>query len=270
MSALRRVDSPKNPVLKQARALQTKRERRDQRRFVIEGEDLLAAALSAGVVPDVVLFDEARVARDDELFATTSNVAARYLAPTALIAGVSTLAAPPRVLAIVPTPGPHHFRTVTFPPIFALFLAGVGDPGNVGSLVRTAATLGADWVAVGPGSADPFHPRAVRAAMGATFAIPLLEGVQAADLATRDGFSVVAAVLDGGDAPWDVDFTQPIVIALGAERLGLAEAEPDLPVERTIRVTIPQVPGADSLNVTAAGAVLMAEAVRQRSRKLGG
>lgn len=266
MSALRRVDSPKNPVLKQARALQSKRERRDQRRFVIEGEDLLEAALAAGIVPDVVLFDEARVARDDALFEMTVGVAARYLATAALIGGVSTLAAPPRVLAIVPTPGPHHFHSVAFPPSLGLFLAGVGDPGNVGSLVRTAATLGADWVAIGPGSADPFHPRAVRAAMGATFAVPLLEGVQAADLATREGFVVVAGVLDGGESPWEVDLTQPIVIALGAERLGLAETEADLPAERTIRVTIPQVPGADSLNVTAAGAVLVAEAVRQRAR----
>ena len=74
----------------------------------------------------------------------------------------------------------------------------------------------------GPGSADPYHPRATRAAMGATFAIPLLEGVRGEDLASRGGFRVVAAVVAGGRAPWDADLRGPIVIALGGEREGLA------------------------------------------------
>ena len=105
-----------------------------------------------------------------------------------------------------------------FPPSLGVYLAGVADPGNVGTLVRTSAALGADWLALGPGSADAFHPRAVRAAMGATFAVPLLEGVSPADLGTREGFDVVGAVPRGGAAPWEADLTRPIVLALGAER----------------------------------------------------
>ena len=264
-TSLRKIDSPRNQVLRLARSLQSKRERREQRLMVVEGEDLLDAAIAAGLMPTVAIFDEARVARDDPMFAATAGVEARYLASQALIGGVSTLAAPPRVLAIVPQPGPHHFRTVPFPPQLALFLGGVSDPGTVGSLVRTAAAFGCDWVALGPGSADAFHPRAVRAAMGATFAVPVLEGVRPGDLATREGFQVVAAAAHGGVPPWEIDLTGPLVLALGGERGGHEAMTDDLPAERTVVATIPQADGAESLNVAAAGAALLAEVIRQRA-----
>ena len=156
-----------------------------------EGEDLVDAALARGVRPVALLVDAERVADDDPRLAATEGLAERYRVPGQLLARASTLAAPPRVIAVFPQPPPRSFRDVAFPPALAVYLAGVADPGNVGTLVRTAAALGADWLALGPGSADAFHPRAVRAAMGATFAIPLLEGVAPADLGTRGGFDVV-------------------------------------------------------------------------------
>ena len=142
----------------------------------------------------------------------------------------------------------------------------------MGTLVRTAAALGADWLALGPGSADAFHPRAVRAAMGATFALPLLEGVSPADLATREGFAVVAAVPRGGRA------------ALGGRPDAAAWCWRSAPSGRAsarrwrgsatgrevVRVDDPAGrAGAESLNVAAAGAALLAEAVRQRAAGAG-
>lgn len=263
---LRRVTSPRNPALQLVRRLQSKRARREARLMVAEGEDVVQAALDHGVQPTVLLVDAERVAPDDPRLARTAALAERYLVPGPLLARVSTLAAPPRMIAVLPQPGPHHFRTVAFPPAAALWLAGVADPGNVGTLVRTAAALGADWVALGPGSADLAHPRAVRAAMGATFAIPVLEGVLGRDLATRPGLRVVAAVPRGGAPPWEADLARPGVIALGAERAGLEPALADLGEGvDVVRVTIPQAPGAESLNVAAAGAALLAEALRQRT-----
>jgi TrmH family RNA methyltransferase len=232
----------------------------------VEGEDLLEAALRQGFRPLAIVVDEERVNPDDPLLAATDGVEERYRAPTALIAGASGLAAPPRVLAILPQPAPPSFAEVPMPPGLALYLAGVADPGNVGTLVRTCAALGGDWIALAPGSADPFQPKALRAAMGATFALPILQRVTAEDLATREGLRVVAAVATGGAPPWEVDLASPCIVALGAERDGregvldvLAAAAP---VER---LTIPQAPGTDSLNVAAAGAAVMAEAVRQRA-----
>jgi TrmH family RNA methyltransferase len=243
---------------------------------VAEGEDLVQAALDHGARPVALLLDEERLEDVRPLLEATGDLAERYAVPPRLLTRASGLAAPPRAMAVLPQPGPNHFRTVAFPPRMALYLAGVADPGNVGTLVRTAAALGCDWLALGPGSADPYHPRAVRAAMGATYALPLLEGVAAGDLATREGFAVVAAVAEGGAPPWSVDLTGPTVIALGAERAGLAPvlgelgqladaASANWPNDRRpTLVTIPQAPGAESLNVAAAGAALLAEALRQR------
>lgn len=240
--------------------------RRERRLLVAEGEDLIDAALARGVRPVALLVDEDRVPPDDARLAATGDVAERYRVPAKLLAEASGLAAAPRMLAVLPQPAARSFHDVRFPPALGLYLAGVADPGNVGTLVRTAAALGCDWVAFGSGSADPFHPRAVRAAMGATYAVPLLERVEPADLATRTGFGLVAAVPRGGAAPWEVDLTGPLVLALGAERSGLEPALDVLAAGREVtRVTLPQAPGTDSLNVAAAGAALLAEATRQRA-----
>lgn len=239
--------------------------RRERRLLVAEGEDLVDGALARGVKPFAMLFNAEELQDDDPRVAATEGLAERYLVPPKLMGYASGLAAAPRVIAILPQPAVRSFSDVNFPPSVGVYLAGVADPGNVGTLVRTSAALGADWLALGPGSADAFHPRAVRAAMGSTFAIPVLEGVTPVDLATRTGFCIVAAVPREGLAPWDADLTQPFVLALGAERLGLGPALEGLSDGREIvRVTIPQAAGAESLNVAAAGAALLAEAVRQR------
>jgi TrmH family RNA methyltransferase len=263
---LRRATSARNPALALVRALASKRARRERRLFVAEGEDLIDAALARGVRPVALLVDTERVPADDPRLLATEDLEQRYAVAPELMARISELAAPPRMLAVLPQPGPHHFRTVPFPPALALYLTAVADPGNVGTLVRSAAALGCDWVALGPGSADPYHPRAVRAAMGATLALPLLEGVTAADLATREGFTVAAGVPAGGAAPWEVDLRGPLVLALGGERGGVGGALAELEgAGRVLPVTIPQAPGTDSLNVSAAGAILLAEARRQRA-----
>jgi RNA methyltransferase, TrmH family len=261
------VTSHRNPALQHVRRLQQKRTRREERLLVAEGEDVVQAALDRGVVPVMLLVDEERMPADDPRLVATARVAERYGLSTRLMGGVSTLAQPPRIMGVFPQSGPHHFRTVAMPPALGVYLAGVADPGNVGTLVRTSAALGADWLALGPGSADAAHPRAVRAAMGATFAIPVLENVAPADLATREGFQVVAAVAHGGVPPWDVDLTRPTVLALGAERAGLDPVMDTLRASHeVVEVTIPQGEGAESLNVAAAGAALMAERVRQSFR----
>lgn len=220
--------------------------------------------MAAGIVPTAVLFDEDRFDETHAIVSATQSVTERYLVPAELIAGASTLAAQPRVIAIFPQPVQASFASLDLAATRGVFLAGVADPGNVGTIIRSAAALGSQWVALGPGSSDPYHPRATRAAMGATFALPLLTGVSAEDLATRDGLRIVAAVASGGVPPWNVDLSTPHVLALGAERHGLEPSFDVLEVKFPVtRITIPQVAGAESLNVSAAAAALLAESARQ-------
>ncbi len=140
---------------------------------------------------------------------------------------------------------------------------GVQDPGNLGTMMRSALAFGVTGLVTLPGCADPFGSRAVRAAMGATFRLP----VAAADergllsLAGAAGLPIIAADPETGGSPAQVDLARPHVLLLGGEGAGLPAG---LLRQAQHRVRIPMAPGVESLNVQAACAVLLYEAARQR------
>jgi TrmH family RNA methyltransferase len=188
------------------------------------------AALEAGIEPLEVLVAGENVER-------------------ALLAEVSALGHPPRVLGV--------FRRDDLPhapvPQIGLALWHVGDPGNVGTLVRSAAALGPAFVAVSQGCADPTGPKALRASMGALFRVPLL----AFDDAPGRRIALVA---HGGVPMEELDLPGPTTFVLGAEREGLPESVLATCDERA---TIPLAPGSESLNVATAGAIALYELSRR-------
>ena len=206
--------------------------------FVCEGEDLVEAALDAGLQPAEALVDAERPALQDRL------PAAEVVAP-ALMADLSTLAHPARVIAV--------FRRADVPsghgPGSGLALWRVGDPGNVGTLIRTADALGPAFVALSPGCADPTSPKALRASAGAVFRVPLARFEE--PLTPR-----VALVPKGGQPLWELELGERVTFVLGAEREGLPE---DVLAGCDEVATIPLAPWAESLNVAAAGAVALYE-----------
>ncbi len=167
----------------------------------------------------------------------------------ALLAEVSALAHPPRVIAVYRRDDlPHGTRPVT------LALWRVADPGNVGTLIRAAEAFGAG-VALSPGCADPTGPKALRASMGSIFRVPV------ADFDEPAGRRV-ALVSHGGEPLAAVDLSGEVVYVLGAEREGL----PDEVLSRCeVQATIPIAGGADSLNVAMAGTVALYERARRNA-----
>jgi TrmH family RNA methyltransferase len=167
----------------------------------------------------------------------------------ALLAEVSTLGHPPRVIGV--------FRRDDLPcapvPETGLALWHVGDPGNVGTLIRSAAALGPAFVALSEGSADPTGPKSLRASMGALFRVPLL----AFDNAPGRRIALVA---HGGMPTAELDLSGPTTFVLGAEREGLPESVLATCEERA---TIPLAPGSESLNVATAGAIALYELSRR-------
>ena len=221
------ITSRDNERLKLVRKLQERSWRDKLGLFAVEGEDLVEAGLSAGLdASDVLVADE-----DVE---------------AALLAEVSTLAHPPRVVAVFKQDAlPRGTRPVT------LALWHVADPGNVGTLLRAADAFGAD-VALSEGCADPTGPKAVRASMGAIFRVPL------------SGFDEprgkrVALVAHGGTPLPELAVDGDVVLVLGAEREGLP---PEVLERCEERVSIPQPGGGDSLNVALAGAIALYELAR--------
>lgn len=223
------ITSADNKTLKLVRRLASARQRDKLGLFVCEGEDLVEAARAAGVDPV-------------ELLIAGENV------EPALLADVSTLGHPPRVIGV--------FRREDLPrrevPPVGLALWHLGDPGNVGTLIRTADALGPAFVALSEECADPTGPKAVRASMGALFRVPMI----GFDEAPRPW---VALVPRGGRA---LDEVSGATLVLGAEREGV----PDNVLARCDeRATIPLADGAESLNVAAAGAIALYVSARRRS-----
>lgn len=225
------ITSRDNATLKLARKLLAARKHRDETGlFACEGEDLVAAAGAAGI--EAV-----------ELLVAGESVALE------LLASVSTLPHPARQIGIYRAADlPRGIRDVV------LALWQVGDPGNVGTLIRTADAYGAG-VALSEGCADPLGPKALRASAGAIFRVPLLGW----DDAPRRRIALVA---HGGDPLAEVDLTPPVTLLLGSERAGL----PDLATD-CCKATIALPGAAESLNVAAAGAVALYEAFRSRSAR---
>jgi len=221
------IVSRDNERLKLVRKLADRRWRDKLGLFVAEGEDLVDAARAAGIEPVELL------------------VAGEDVAPE-LLAEVSSLAHPPRVVGVFRRDDlPRGVRART------LALWHVGDPGNVGTLLRTADVFGAG-IALSPGCADPTGPKALRASMGAVFRVPTVGFEEAPQpwlaLVPREGTPLA-----------ELELGETVTFVLGAERDGLPE---DVLVRCEARATIPSPGLADSLNVAAAGAIALYEAVR--------
>jgi TrmH family RNA methyltransferase len=218
------ITSRDNDKLKLVRKLHERRWRDKLGLFAVEGEDLVAEDI------DPV-----------ELLIAGENV------EPSLLAEVSTLAHPPRVIAIYRRADlPRGTRPVT------LALWHVGDPGNVGTLLRAADAFGAG-IGLSDGCADPTGPKAVRASMGALFRVPLSGFYEPAGRR-------VALVPTGGIPLPELDSGHDVVLVLGSEREGLP---PEVLKRCDERASIPQPSGGESLNVAMAGAIALYELARR-------
>jgi TrmH family RNA methyltransferase len=238
------ITSQHNPALKQLRRLARKPERERSGRFAAEGEDLVATAAQMGWSA----LEGYRLAGSGLGGEDFVDVDAQALA------AVSTLGSGTRVVGV------YEQRWAQAPagPL-CVYLHGVGDPGNVGAVLRSARAFGASSVALGPGCADPYGPKAVRASMGAIFAVALARVESIAEL-PGERVALVAhegEVLSGPSTQSAGDVT----LLVGAEREGLPQ-EIVAACERTAQIPI----AGDSLNAAMAATVALYELTRQANR----
>ncbi|HEX2397936.1 MAG TPA: RNA methyltransferase [Solirubrobacteraceae bacterium] len=229
---MKTITSHHNPRLKELRALQRRRARERSGRFAAEGEDLVAAGDAAGW-PALARY-----------CAAGSGLAGIEVEPEAL-AGASTLGSGTRSIGV------YEQRWAAPAGPLCVYLHGVRDPGNVGTILRCAQAFGASSVALGPDCADPYGPKAVRASMGAVFAVPLAHATVARLPRER------IALVPGAGEPLRGPVTGEATLLVGAERRGL----PDDALARCERVTHIPIAG-DSLNAAIAVAVALYELTR--------
>lgn len=248
-----------HPEVKQLRALlRSRREREDARAFVVEGPRLIEAALDHDVAITTVYVSDA--ARDHAVVvrAAARDIAVRELAP-GVAERLGDTVTPQGVFARAPL---HRAAAdVLDRADFVLLADRVSDPGNAGTLVRSAAAAGVGAINLGSGSVDAYNPKVVRATAGALFAVPIVEGRPTTEVLERvraRGVCAVAATAHGGTTLDTVDLSGPLALVVGHEVEGVGA----LPVDAT--VTIPMAPGTESLNLAMAATVLCFEAQRQR------
>ena len=244
-----------------ARKLLRRSERDKRAAFLVEGPAVVVEALAAPVeVHDVF------VAEDLDDAALHRGLEARGIAPWIVgrdvIDVLSDTVTPQGVVAVVgdPSAGPEILSKVDL----CLVLAEVRDPGNAGTLVRSAAASGAGAVVFTAGSVDPLHPKVVRSAAGALFRVPLVRNEPLSEVvrALREaGVALVGADARGDADMYAFDLSRPVALVVGNESWGFSDA-----TEKTLdaKVRIPMPGAVESLNVSIAGSILLFEALRQR------
>ena len=242
------ITSVENPRVKEVLRLRKGRERRRAGLFLAEGRREVERAIAAGLVVRSTYVAPELI--PDWQGGDEDEVSARVLAR------MSYRAEPEGVLAVVEIPD----RPLPDRSTLLLVAVGIEKPGNLGAMARTADAAGADALVVADANVDPWNPNAIRASTGAVFTLPIVE-------LRRDEIAAlphrkIAAVLGASQRHTDADYAEPTAFLVGAEDDGLsaewraiADAEVEIPMKGA---------AADSLNASAAAAVLLFEAVRQR------
>ena len=245
------ISSAKNPLVQRLRALRERKGRTEQGRILVEGEVMLREALSCGLIPREGLAAEGHEALAAQLQAAGAHMA---LAPERLLESVCDTRTPQGICAAFDAPAPMELDAL---PERIVALDGVQDPGNVGTIWRTADAAGFLALLAGPGTADLNSPKVQRAAMGSGFRIPYaLAGDLPEALRTLKarGFTCVAADLRGEPFARRPRLTGPLILMIGNEANGLS---PQALALADVRLKLPMRGGAESLNAAVAAGIFM-------------
>jgi TrmH family RNA methyltransferase len=255
------ISSPHNPKLKLIRALQGRaKERREAGAFVVDGVRLVEDAVNGNWKFRFALFDETISERGRlNVERLTLNGVDVEEVSTNLMKSLSETETPQGILAVLELAQ----LPLTNYPNFILIPDQIRDPGNLGTLLRTAAAAGVQAVLLPPETTDAFAPKVVRSGMGAHFRLPIrsLNWEEVEQVVRSAGLQVFLADMDGKSC-WETDLRQPVALVIGGEADGASESARKLAHQR---ISIPMSANIESLNAGVAGSILMFEVVRQRS-----
>ncbi len=232
--------------------------RREQNKTLLDGAHLLAAYLDSGQIPQHILLNAA-AARDEEISALLDKLTQVPVTQLddKLFAELSELKTPTGILALIDIPEQPIANAR-----FALLLEDIQDPGNLGSMLRSAAAAGCDAVYLSPGCADAWSPKVLRAAMGGHFALRIYTQQNLLAVAQQFSGELFATSLQARRGLYECDLRGAVAFMVGNEGAGLSDALLDC---ATQTITIPMPGKVESLNAAAATAICLFEAVRQRT-----
>ena len=254
------ITSTQNPKIKLVRQLLNQsKARKKQGAFVLEGIRLLEEAFNTQFAPQLLLYTTDLDQRGLQLVKDfeSRGVVSEQTAPEVL-SSVSDTETPQGILAIYPL----FSLPVPDPADFLLIADEIRDPGNLGTIIRTALAAGAEGVLLTPGTVDPFSPKVVRAAMGSHFHLPIKTVSWAEIKKITRGLTLFLADMNVGVDLWQSDLRNPLAIIIGGEAHGPGKSAREF-ANKVIH--IPMNEKSESINAAAAGAVLLFEVRRQRT-----
>ncbi len=258
------LTSTQNPLIKQIRKLHSAKERREQQLFLVEGTHLIQEANAVNYPLTTLCYTPTWQAQHGELCSIASTLSDRVeLVSDDVMKALATTVNPDGVIAIAPR---LAFPTPSIPADLTLVLATIQDPGNLGTMIRTAAGVGADGLWVSQDSVDLDNPKVLRASAGQWFRLAMGVSDNLPELITnyqQQGVQIVSTTSHTETSYWDVDFRSPTLILLGNEGAGL---HPELAKLADFQVKIPMETTVESLNVATAAALILYEVRRQRVR----
>jgi TrmH family RNA methyltransferase len=255
------IISPSNPKIKLVRALQTQAKKRKQKNsFVIEGVRLIEEANASEWPFDFLLYDKSLSDRGKRLLDSieTSSKVDIFETTSSIMNAISATETPQGILAVLKS----HTYPLPDNPTFIILADRVRDPGNLGTIIRTAEAAGADGIILTPGTVDAFAPKVLRAGMGAHFHLPIQQMPWHEIHRYLKGLPVFLASSNPGTSLWETDLKGPCALLIGSEAFGASPLGEEF---ATHHITIPMVGRAESLNAAVAAAILMTEVMRQRN-----
>ena len=258
MELIRSRDNPR--VKLWSRICADARARRELGLCIVEGAHLVGDCLRSGVSVVSMLVaedsvDDSEIAR--QLQATSAST---YALPRAVMGKILDADSTPRIAAVIRTPDANIDLATTRS---CVFLDGIQDPGNVGGILRTAAAFGAECVVLGPGCADPWSPKVLRAGMGGHFSISLLQTEDLAGTVLQFGGKVFSTAVSGGQELSTCVLAGRVGWVFGSEGAGVSA---QVQAHCAVAVTVPMRGAMESLNVAACAAICLYEQSRQSAQ----
>lgn len=260
------ITSSSNPIIKEIKTLHRKKDRWTKRLYMAEGIKMAEEIINNGYEAKYLIYTESLfdIKGGSKLYERIKHFKNLINIPEKLFAEISDVETPQGIMAILP------FREMSLMDMlerqnpFIILLDRVQDPGNLGTIIRTADAFGVDGIIVSEGSVDVYNPKVVRATMGSLFRMKIYhtEDSMGTIRELKDkGIIIYSTSLQGKSFIHEVDFKAPSLLIIGNESRGVSDELLDM---ADMLVKIPMVGGAESLNAAVASSIIMYEVLRQR------
>lgn len=260
------ITSVNNPLIKKVRSLYRKKDRIKNKSFIIEGIKIIEEGINSNYpLKNIVYTDKLLDTKDGvEFFDKIKDLKSLVYVPNNIFIDISDTENPQGVLAIagIKNQDIEEIKDIENP--FILFLDELQDPGNMGTIIRTADAFNIDCIIISEGSVDPYNPKVVRATMGSIFRVPLynvLDGIKELNELKEKGIKIYSTSLENSISIYEQDFTEGFILTIGNESKGVSK---DLLSLSDKLIKIPMPGRAESLNAGVAASIIMYEARKQR------